>query len=83
MAKSVKISFQPITTPIDSAHNGVKINKYTFKGAYFNCVSLIDSISKTQGIGRITYLRLSSTPVDDQHSDGKLFVELGMVALEY
>ncbi|MCY1513221.1 hypothetical protein D9M68_477080 [compost metagenome] len=66
---------------MDSTDTGIKINEYKFKGPYANCVSLIDSLSKTQEVGRITRFRIASATADDHTPAGTVLLELEMAAL--
>lgn len=61
VAKGVGIGFNPNSQLIaDSLETKNKLfrQEYSFKGNYANLVNLVDSISKTQGIGKISALRI-------------------------
>lgn len=64
IAKNVEISFSPTaqqTTDTDSVaiKNKLVKQQFNFKGNYFDHLQLLDSLSKTKGIGIITEIRLA------------------------
>lgn len=62
VAQAVNISFNPMVNTVDtnSTSRDIYKPKFNFKGNYFNMVKLLDSLSKTNGIGRISTLKLTS-----------------------
>lgn len=72
VAKNVTISFNPnIQQAPDSVaiKNRLVTQQFNFKGNYFDQVQLLDSLSKTKGIGMITELRLAVPK--EKATDGK------------
>lgn len=71
IAKDIKISFNPISSlskDTSTIAQHIFMNEFNFKGNYFNCVSLLDSLSKSQGIGVISTVKLSvSKDAPDQN----------------
>lgn len=61
LAKNVAINFTPNTQAITdsvSLKNKLFVQQFSFKGSYVDQVKLLDSVSKTKGIGLITELKL-------------------------
>lgn len=77
IAKDVTIGFNPTLSEATDSAMVIK-EQFSFKGNYFNCVQLLDSISKTKGIGRIAELKLAASKENENH----LILKLTLVALE-
>lgn len=61
-AKGVSIGFNPNSKLLaDSLEikNNIFRRDFLFRGNYFGLIALVDSISRTQGIGRVASLRIS------------------------
>lgn len=77
IAKEVAITFNPNPQQsLDS--NGLFKQQFSFKGNYFNCIQLLDSMSKTMGIGRIAELKLALP----KESKDQLLLKLTLAAVE-
>lgn len=76
ISKNVKISFNPAQSSIPDtiAKHQLFKHEFNFKGNYFNCVSLLDSLSKTRGIGLISNLKLSVPK--ERGSENELVLQL-------
>lgn len=68
LTKAVKISFDPVSAPSDTSASTHRIfmHEFNFKGDYFKCVSLLDSLSKTRDIGVISSVKLIKPKESDQ-----------------
>lgn len=77
IAKDVAITFNPNPQQLLDS-NGVFKQQFSFKGNYFNCIELLDSMSKAKGIGRISALKLAAT----KESKEQLLLKLTLTAVE-
>lgn len=71
IAKNVSIGFNPNlqqTTDSVAIKNRLVTQQFNFKGNYFNHIQLLDSLSKTKGIGLISELKL--TVPKEKETDG-------------
>ncbi len=78
VAKGVKIGFNPIqlsSTDTTALNQQTFRHEFNFKGDYFNCVLLLDSLSKTRGIGLISNLKLF-TPKEHTENKTELTLQL-------
>jgi hypothetical protein len=83
IANDVSISFAPNLTLVSDTltiRKGI-INEFTFKANYFSIVKLIDTISRSKEIGKISYLKLSSKK-DAEKGKDELTLNLSLVGLE-
>jgi len=62
VSQQVKISYNPMPQVADTAANSSAIHQqqFTFRGGYFNMVKLLDTISKSEGLGKIAQLTIIS-----------------------
>jgi hypothetical protein len=86
VANDVDISFNPnlalVTADTITVKNGIVSQQFNFKGNYFNLVKLLDTISKTDGIGKISDLKLSTKKDNEPKVDGGLKMQLTLVGVE-
>lgn len=71
MANNVEISFvQGNTLPADTSalSKGTVVNQFNFRGPYVNIVHLLDTVSKSPGIGKIHMLKLESPKKENKKS---------------
>ncbi|MBB2145775.1 hypothetical protein GM921_09775 [Pedobacter sp. LMG 31464] len=62
LANDLQISFDPdlkVPTDTSAVSNGVVAQQFKFKGSYVNLVKLLDTLSKSSGIGKISQVKLS------------------------
>lgn len=81
-AKGVSVGFNPITKLIpDSLEIKKKIFRrdFSFRGSYFGLIALVDSISRTQGIGKVSSLRISKPK--ETKIEGELELKLTMMGI--
>ncbi|MBB6502641.1 hypothetical protein [Pedobacter cryoconitis] len=86
MANKVEISFgQGPAIQADTAalSKGTVTDQFTFRGKYANIVHLLDTVSKSPGIGKIYKFKLESPKkMDKKANDDKLTLVLGLKGLE-
>lgn len=59
IGQKVSINYDPSQIPLDSTLNNIYIQQFGFKGDYVNIVRLLDTLSKTDDVGRISTFSLS------------------------
>lgn len=82
-AKGVSIGFNPSSKLLpDSLEIKKKIFRrdFSFRGNYFGLIALVDSISRTQGIGRVASLRIVKPK--EAKTEGDLELRLAMVGIK-
>jgi len=86
VAKAVEISYNPTTQVLlDSSlvKLGVVNQQFSFKGDYFQLVSLLDTLSKSKGIGELTELKLGLKKEERQGSNHILNLQqMNLIAVE-
>ncbi|MBB6273351.1 hypothetical protein HDF26_003811 [Pedobacter cryoconitis] len=86
MANHVEISFaQGNVLPADTSvlSKGTVVNQFSFKGPYVNIVRLLDTVSKSNGIGKISMLKLESPKKEGKkENSNKLTLILGLKGIE-
>jgi len=78
-SKGVSIGFNPSTQLLTDSleiKKNIFRQEFTFRGNYFGLVALVDSISKTQGIGRIS--SLSIAVAKEMKTEGELELRLSI-----
>ncbi|WP_443946606.1 hypothetical protein ACJVDH_05730 [Pedobacter sp. AW1-32] len=90
MANNVEISFKPkkleSTAEVDSTTlvKGSFESQFNLKGKYANLVRLLDTLSKSEGIGRISKLSISEISDNGQRkTNDQLSAELSLRGLDY
>lgn len=85
LSQNVKIGFnpsQPLIADTIALQQGVVAQQFTFKGNYFNMVKLLDTLSKSKGIGKISELKLSDKKdLDSKDKLGQLTLQLNLSAI--
>ncbi|MBB6239888.1 hypothetical protein HDC90_004550 [Pedobacter sp. AK013] len=87
IAKNVEINFSPNITTAEKDTSeiarGIVIQKFIFKGKYFDMVKLLDTLEKSQGIGRISGAKLMKKKANgNEEKTDKLTLELQLVGIE-
>lgn len=85
LVNDVEIGFNPnqvLVTDTLTIQNGIVSQQFNFKGSYFHLVKLLDTISKTNGIGKISDLKLSNKKDNEHKEDGGLKMQLTLVGVE-
>lgn len=86
IANHVEISFAQgnvLSADTSALSKGTVVNQFNFRGPYVNVVRLLDTVSKSPGIGKIHMLKLESPRKEGQKGDaGKLTLVLGLKGLE-
>lgn len=84
LLKKVAINFSPglqSTNDTLTTKNVVEQN-FMFKGNYFNLIQLLDTLSKSKGIGKISELELANLAQTDENKRNELALRLKMVGVE-
>lgn len=85
LANDTEIGFNAGTNlPADTlaVQNGIVDQQFHFKGNYFNLVKLLDTVSSSSGIGKISEFRLTSKPENTSVNDtDKLTLKLTLTAI--
>jgi len=86
IANHVEISFAQGNTVLadtSALSKGTVTNQFSFKGKYVDIVRLLDTVSKSSGIGKIHMLKLESPKKEDKKElANKLTLVLGLKGLE-
>jgi len=82
IANQVQISFvaeKAVLADTSAVAKGVVTDQFTFKGRYANLVKLLDTISKSKGIGKIYNLKLQQGKTNQQQEKSdKLMLVMGL-----
>ncbi len=84
LAKNVTINFTPNPTPVTDSlaiKNKLFVQQFTFKGSYFDQVRLLDSLSKTKGIGLIAELKLTMPKDELTTANKQLNLQLSLLGI--
>ncbi|TKC04533.1 hypothetical protein FA048_19530 [Pedobacter polaris] len=85
LGNDIEISFNPnplIIADTMAVQNGIVSQQFAFKGNYFNLVKLLDTISKADGIGKVSDLKLSTKKDNQSKADENLNMQLTLVGIE-
>jgi hypothetical protein len=85
LVNSVAISFNPspaFSADTTAIKDSIVSQQFSFKGNYFNLVKLLDTLSKANGIGKITDLKLATKKESQGKGDGGLTMQLTLVGVE-
>ncbi|CAH0304185.1 hypothetical protein SRABI27_04858 [Pedobacter sp. Bi27] len=87
IAKNVDINFSPnlgnVEKDTSELARGIVVQKFIFKGKYFDMVKLLDTLEKSQGIGRISGAKLMKKKENgSEEKSDKLTLELQIVGKE-
>ncbi|MEE1945896.1 hypothetical protein VRU48_12315 [Pedobacter sp. KR3-3] len=85
-AQNVQVNFSTNTQSVTDTialQQGMVAQQFTFKGNYFNLVKLLDTLSKSTGIGKIGEMKLSDKQeLGTKEKTGQLTLQLTLNALE-
>lgn len=85
VSQQVKISYNPMPQVADTASNPTAIHQqqFIFRGSYFNMVKLLDTLSKSEGLGKIAQLTITSPKNEGPKENNQaLSMQLGLSAVE-
>jgi len=85
VSKQVKISYNPMPQTTDTATvtNAIRQQQFVFRGGYFNIVKLLDTLSKSEGLGKIAQLTIASPKNEGSKENNQaLSMQLGISAVE-
>ncbi|RYE25522.1 MAG: hypothetical protein EOP51_03905 [Sphingobacteriales bacterium] len=81
LSKNVKITFDPSSSSQQDTTSALRFfnrHNFNFKGDYFNCVSLLDSICRTKETGIITNITLA-LPKESTEKEGEISLKLNLI----
>ncbi len=85
-AQNVQVNFSTNTQHVADTvalQQGMVAQQFTFKGNYFNLVKLLDTLSKSSGVGKIAEMKLSDKKeLGAKEKTGQLTLLLTLNALE-
>lgn len=87
IASGTSIGFSPeenkVLMDTVAADSALLFDNFTFSGEYRNLVHLLDTISKSNGIGRVSFVKLGKQGgLSEDEGKGKLVLKLKMAALK-
>lgn len=83
LSKGVDIGFAPnlLATSADTSamSKGIITQQFNFKGSYFGLVKLLDTLSRTEGLGKVAELKLSAkTALQPEVKKDKLYLQVAL-----
>lgn len=85
-AQNVQVNFSTNTQSVTDTvalKQGMVVQQFTFKSSYFNLVKLLDTLSKSSGIGKISEVKLSDKKdLGSKEKADQLSLQLTLSALE-
>lgn len=85
VGNQVRVSYSPDPQPVDTVSSTTTIHSQQFvlRGSYPNLIKLLDTLSKTQHVGKVTKLEMTSSKSYDINMEkGKLSLHLTISAIE-
>lgn len=85
VSQQVKISYNPMPQVADTAAKSSAIHQqqFIFRGGYFHLVKLLDTLSKSEGLGKIAQLTITSPKNEGSKENANtLSMQLGLTAVE-